>query len=200
MWPCVPFDIQREIVLTESEKNQGLLIDALNVFFQIWTAEYDPSTCFLQPLGLALAYRIVQSMIDIVMINCNVKDPGQLYWVFDGPEREMEKFNRDTMSPQKMAQNMNKGTRLLCLSKHRSRWKMAKRMLKGCRHFIDPSFLDSIMILLSIKCHVFQAKGDADLAIIAMSNPNGVIVSNDSDYLVFSNAKALIRINPIGSK
>lgn len=200
-WPVVPPDIRMEIVVTESEMAIGLLIDALNVFIQIWTAQYDPPSFFCEPLGFDLAWDIAKSMIQIVEKNTNVKDREKLIWVFDGPERELDKFNRDTMSPQKKAQNMNKATRLLWLSTHPRKGEMAKRLLKNCRPSIDPSFMTSIMnILCQQGCHVFQANGDADLAIIAMSNPNGVIVSNDSDYLVFSKAKALIRLNPIGTK
>ena len=181
------------------------LVDANQAFCAVFASKFEAETCFVKPFDLELAKYISNQMVQNVSSTTGA-EKGNTIWVWDGPERELKKLNREEVKPEKRARILNKATRLLFLSRRHGRQKMATRLLKNNVSINNEEMhqlMDAVMRLMaSDNDNVYQASGEADFAINYLSFyfPKSVIISNDSDYLLFSNAIALIKLTPFKTR
>ena len=120
-------------------------------------------------------------------------DAKNLYWTFEGSVPEKAK-KRNHNSAKKLAKTFNKAINMELRSTKHGHEGIAKGMLN--RAFFPPSkFTKEVMYHLRElnKGTVLQAAGESDYAISGICNRwKTIVVSSDSDFLVFSKCVALI--------
>ena len=166
-------------------------IDSPVIFCIIWFWKQFGSRVFkasnYRPLAKEFA-ALMSSYIEELL-----PDAENLHWLFEGPKPEKAK-KRNINSARKLAKTFNKAVNMAFLSTKNGHERIANGILNRA-FFPPPKFTEMVMyeLLALNKGTVLQAAGESDYAISRLCNERKtIVVSSDSDFLVFSKCDALI--------
>ena len=166
-------------------------IDAPVIFRIIWYWKQFGSRVFKASNYNELAKEFAASMSSYM--DAILPAAENLYWLFEGRKPEKAK-KRNINSVRKLKKTFNKAVNMAFLSTKNGHEGIANGMLNRA-FFPPPKFTELVMYhLLELnKGTVWQASGESDYAISGLCNERQtIVVSSDSDFLVFSNCVALI--------